>query len=96
MTTYNLLLLDKAIQHHYESTEVIRPTQEEVETALRYITIELQDLKHLNAELLITLKGINNILKGSPVVDESDMIQILNKINTILLGTLNTVERHMR
>lgn len=64
MTTYNLLILDKAIQHHYETTAVVRPTQEAVETALRNITIELQDLKQQNAELLITLENIKDRLKS--------------------------------
>lgn len=50
MTTYNLHILARAIQHHYESTEVICPTQEEVEIAHQALTIEIQDLKGLNSE----------------------------------------------
>jgi hypothetical protein len=64
MTTYNLLILDKAIQHHYESTAVICPSQEEVENALKAVTIELQDLKELNAELLISLEAVSGMLKN--------------------------------
>jgi hypothetical protein len=90
MTTYNLLILDKAIQHHYESTEVIRPTQEAVETALRDITIELQDLKQQNAELLITLENIKDRLKSE---DRNDAIEALEqRVNR----AINIVKRHMR
>jgi hypothetical protein len=90
MTTYNLLILDKAIQHHYESTEVIRPTQEAVETALRDITIELQDLKQQNAELLITLENIKDRLKSE---DRNDAIEELEqRVNR----AINIVKRHMR
>jgi hypothetical protein len=96
MTTYNLLILDKAIQHHYESTEVICPTQEEVENALQAVTIELQDLKEQNAELLLTLNAIRNMLKGGRVLNEMVMSEILNKINTLVLGTINRLERHIR
>jgi hypothetical protein len=90
MTTYNLLILDKAIQHHYESTEVIRPTQEAVETALRDITIELHDLKQQNAELLITLEAIKNRLKGEDRTDAIEAIELRVE------GAINTVKRHMR
>jgi Zn-dependent M16 (insulinase) family peptidase len=96
MTTYNLLILDKAIQHHYESTEVICPTQEEVENALQAVTIELQDLKEQNAELLLTLNAIRNMLKGGRVLNEMQMSEILNKINTLVFGTINRLERHIR
>ena len=96
MTTYNLLILDKAIQHHYESREVICPTQEEVENALQAVTIELQDLKEQNAELLLTLNAIRNMLKGGRVLNEMVMSEILNKINTLVLGTINRLERHIR
>jgi hypothetical protein len=91
MTTYNLLILDKAIQHHYESTEVICPTQEEVETALRDIRIELRDLKEENAELLLTLNGIQNVLKGSPVVTEFDMVEMIRKIQSITFQQLTYI-----
>lgn len=96
MTTYNLLILDKAIQHHYESREIICPTQEEVENALQAVTIELQDLKEQNAELLLTLNAIRNMLKGGLVLNEMQMSEILNKINTLVLGTINRLERHIR
>ena len=96
MTTYNLLIIDKAIQHHYESTEVIRPSQEEVEDALQAVTIELQDMKEQNAELLLTLNAIRNMLKGGRVLNEMVMSEILNKINTLVLGTINRLERHIR
>jgi Zn-dependent M16 (insulinase) family peptidase len=96
MTTYNLLILDKAIQHHYESTEVIRPSQEEVEDALQAVTIELQDMKEQNAELLLTLNAIRNMLKGGRVLNEMQMSEILNKINTLVFGTINRLERHIR
>ena len=92
MTTYNLLILDKAIQHHYESTEVICPTQEEVENALQAVTIELQDLKEQNAELLLTLNGIQNVLKGNPVVTEFDMVEMIHKIQSITFIGLNKVK----
>jgi 2-phospho-L-lactate guanylyltransferase (CobY/MobA/RfbA family) len=59
MTTHNLLILDKAIQHHYESTEVICPSQEEVENALRDITIELQDLKEQNERMSAVLQELD-------------------------------------
>jgi len=90
MTTYNLLILDKAIQHHYESTEVIRPTQEAVETALRDITIELQDLKQQNAELLITLENIKDRLKSEDRTDAIEAIELRVE------GAINTVKRHMQ
>lgn len=96
MTTYNLLILDKAIQHHYESREIICPSQEEVENALRDIRIELQDLKEQNAELLLTLNAIRNMLKGGRVLNEMQMSDILNKINTLVFGTINRLERHIR
>jgi Zn-dependent M16 (insulinase) family peptidase len=96
MTTYNLLIIDKAIQHHYESTAVICPSQEEVENALQAVTIELQDLKEQNAELLLTLNAIRNMLKGGRVLNEMQMSEILNKINTLVLGTINRLERHIR
>ena len=92
MTTYNLLILDKAIQHNYESTEVICPTQEEVENALQAVTIELQDLKQQNAELLITLNGIQNVFKGNPVVTEFDMVEMIHKIQSITFIGLNKVK----
>ncbi len=90
MTTYNLLILDKAIQHHYESTEVICPTQEAVETALRDITIELQDLKQQNAELLITLENIKDRFKSEDRIDAIEAIELLVE------GAINTVKRHMQ
>jgi hypothetical protein len=90
MTTYNLLILDKAIQHHYESTEVICPTQEAVETALRDITIELQDLKQQNAELLITLENIKDRLKSEDRTDAIEAIELRVE------GAINTVKRHMQ
>jgi Zn-dependent M16 (insulinase) family peptidase len=96
MTTYNLLIIDKAIQHHYESTEVIRPSQEEVEDALQAVTIELQDMKEQNAELLLTLNAIRNMVKGGRVLNEMQMSEILNKINTLVFGTINRLERHIR
>ena len=70
MTTYNLLILDKAIQHHYESKEVMCPTQEEAENALRDITIEIQELKQQNAELLIALERIRDWSKDEDRNDE--------------------------
>jgi hypothetical protein len=91
MTTYNLLILDKAIQHHYESTEVIRPSQEEVEDALADIALEIQRLKEEKAELLITLNGIQNVLKGAPVVTEFDMVEMIHKIQSITFIGLNKV-----
>jgi len=96
MTTYNLHIIDKAIQHHYESNAVIRPTQDDVEWAFQNIKIELQDLKEQNAELLLTLNVINNMLKGGLVLDEFKMAERLNKIKTLVFGTLNTVQRHIR
>ena len=92
MTTYNLLILDKAIQHHYESREIICPSQEEVEDALQAVTIELQDLKQQNAELLITLNGIQNVFKGNPVVTEFDMIGMIHTIQGLTSSTLNKVK----
>jgi hypothetical protein len=96
MTTYNLLILDKMIQHHYESTEIVCPSQEEVENALQAVTIELQDLKQQNAELLITLNGIYNIIKGNPVVTEFDMVEMIHKIRTITFVGLNKVKGEMK
>jgi len=97
MTTYNLLILDKAIQHHYESTEVIRPTQEEVENALKAVTIELQDLKELNSELLITLKGIKGMLKDEHLKKEwYDRAKRIEDIEQLIDGTVNRVQRYMR
>jgi uncharacterized protein (DUF305 family) len=92
MTTYNLLILDKMIQHHYESTEVIRPSQEEVEDALADIALEIQRLKEEKAELLITLNGIQNVMKGSPVVTEFDMVEMIHKIQKITFLGLNKVK----
>jgi hypothetical protein len=92
MTTYNLLILDKAIQHHYESTEVIRPSQEEVEDALADIALEIQRLKEEKAELMVTLNGIQNVLKGSPVVTEFDMVEMIHKIQSITFIGLNKVK----
>jgi hypothetical protein len=92
MTTYNLLILDKAIQHHYESTEVICPSQEEVEDALADIALEIQRLKEEKAELLITLNGIQNVMKGSPVVTEFDMVEMIRKIQSITFIGLNKVK----
>ena len=92
MTTYNLLILDKAIQHHYESEEVIRPSQEEVEDALADIALEIQRLKEKNAELMVTLNGIQNVLKGSPVVTEFDMVEMIRKIQGITFIGLNKVK----
>ena len=91
MTTYNLLILDKAIQHHYESTEVIRPSQEEVEDALADVALEIQRLKEEKAELMVTLNGIQNVLKGSPVVTEFDMVEMIRKIQSITFIGLNKV-----
>jgi len=90
MTTYNLLILDKAIQHHYESTEVIKPTQEEVETALRDITIELQDLKQQNAELMITVKAVKGMLKNEY------RTKGIEEMEQLVEAAINTIERHMR
>lgn len=90
MTTYNLLILDKAIQHHYESTEVIKPTQEEVETALRDITIELQDLKQQNAELLITVKALKGMLKNEY------RTKGIEEMEQLVEAAINTIERHIR
>ena len=56
MTTYNILILDKMIQHHYESTEVIRPAQEEVENALNSIKWDIWTLEERNAEMLYLFK----------------------------------------
>jgi hypothetical protein len=95
MTTYNLLILDKAIQHHYESTAVICPSQEEVEDALADISLEIQRLKEQNAELLITLNGIQNVFKGNPVVNEFDMIGMIHKIQGLTLAGLNKVKGQM-
>jgi hypothetical protein len=92
MTTYNLLILDKAIQHHYESEEVICPSQEEVEDALADISLEIQRLKEQNAELLIALNGIQNVLKGNPVVTEFDMVEMIHKIQSITFIGLNKVK----
>ena len=92
MTTYNLLILDKAIQHHYESTAVICPSQEEVEDALADISLEIQRLKEQNAELLITLNGIQNVFKGNPVVNEFDMVEMIQKIQSITFIGLNKVK----
>ncbi len=83
MTTYNLLILDKMIQHHYESREIICPTQEEVENALRDIRIELQDLKEENAELMVTLNAINNVLTGTHPANEFSLIEMVYKIKNI-------------
>jgi hypothetical protein len=92
MTTYNLLILDKAIQHHYESTEVIRPSQEEVEDALADIALEIQRLKEEKAELLITLNGIQNVLKGSPVLNKISIVEMIHKIQKITFLGLNKVK----
>jgi hypothetical protein len=92
MTTYNLLILDKAIQHHYESEEVIRPSQEEVEDALADISLEIQRLKEQNAELLITLNGIQNVLKGSPVLNKISIVEMIHKIQSITFIGLNKVK----
>ena len=92
MTTYNLLILDKMIQHHYESTEVIRPSQEEVEDALADVALEIQRLKEEKAELMVTLNGIQNVLKGSPVVTEFDMVEMIRKIQSITFIGLNKVK----
>jgi hypothetical protein len=91
MTTYNLLILDKAIQHHYESTEVIRPSQEEVENALADIALEIQRLKEEKAELLITLNGIQNVLKGSPVLNKISNREMIHKIQSITFVGLKKV-----
>ncbi len=91
MTTYNLLILDKMIQHHYESTEVIRPSQEEVEDALADIALEIQRLKEEKAELLIALNGIQNVFKGNPVVTEFDMVEMIRKIQSITFVGLKKV-----
>jgi hypothetical protein len=92
MTTYNLLILDKAIQHHYESTAVICPSQEEVEDALADISLEIQRLKEEKAELMVTLNGIQNVLKGNPVVTEFDMVEMIHKIQSITFIGLNKVK----
>jgi hypothetical protein len=92
MTTYNLLIIDKAIQHHYESTAVICPSQEEVEDALADIALEIQRLKEERAELLITLNGIQNVFKGNPVVNEFDMIGMIHTIQGLTSSTLNKVK----
>jgi hypothetical protein len=95
MTTYNLLIIDKAIQHHYESTEVIRPSQEEVENALADISLEIQRLKEQNAELLITLNGIQNVLKGSPVLNKISIVEMIHKIQGLTLAGLNKLKGQM-
>jgi len=92
MTTYNLLILDKMIQHHYESTEVIRPSQEEVEDALADIALEIQRLKEEKAELLITLNGIQNVMKGSPVLNKISIVEMIHKIQSITFIGLNKVK----
>ena len=91
--TYNLLILHKMIQHHYESTEVIRPSQEEVENALNSITWDIRGLEEQNAELLLTLNSINNILRGSPVVNEVDMAEMIHKIQSITFIGLQSIQR---
>lgn len=91
MTTYNLLILDKMIQHHYESTEVICPSQEEVEDALADIALEIQRLKEEKAELMVTLNAINNVFKGNPVVDEFGMVEMIHKIQGITFIGLKKV-----
>jgi hypothetical protein len=91
MTTYNLLILDKMIQHHYESEEVICPSQEEVENALADIALEIQRLKEQNAELLITLNGIQNVMKGSPVLNKISIVEMIHKIQSITFIGLNKV-----
>jgi hypothetical protein len=91
MTTYNLLILDKMIQHHYESEEVICPSQEEVENALADIALEIQRLKEQNAELLITLNGIQNVMKGSPVLNKISIVEMIHKIQKITFIGLNKV-----
>jgi hypothetical protein len=95
MTTYNLLIIDKVIQHHYESTAVICPTQEEVENALADLALEIQRLKEEKAELLITLNGIQNVFKGNPVVNEFDMIGMIHTIQGLTSSTLNKVKGQM-
>ncbi len=92
MTTYNLLIIDKAIQHHYESTAVICPSQEEVEDALADISLEIQRLKEERAELMVTLNAIQNVLKGNPVVNEFDMVEMIQKIQSITFIGLNKVK----
>ena len=92
MTTYNLLILDKAIQHHYESEEVICPSQEEVEDALADIALEIQRLKEEKAELLITLNGIQNVMKGSPVLNKISIVEMIHKIQSITFIGLNKVK----
>lgn len=97
MTAYNLLILDKMIQHHYETNAVIRPTQEEVETALIHITNEIDDLKRLNAELLITVKAVKGMLKDEHMKNEwYDRGKRIEEIEQVIDGTINTVERHIR
>lgn len=95
MTTYNLLIIDKAIQHHYESTAVICPSQEEVENALADISLEIQRLKEQNAELLITLNGIQNVLKGSPVLNKISIVEMIHKIQGLTLAGLNKLKGQM-
>jgi hypothetical protein len=95
MTTYNLLIIDKAIQHHYESTEVICPSQEEVENALADIALEIQRLKEDRAELMVTLNAIQNVFKGNPVVNEFDMVEMIHKIQGLTLAGLNKLKGQM-
>jgi hypothetical protein len=95
MTTYNLLIIDKVIQHHYESTAVICPSQEEVEDALADISLEIQRLKEQNAELLITLNGIQNVLKGSPVLNKISIVEMIHKIQGLTLAGLNKLKGQM-
>jgi hypothetical protein len=93
MTTYNLLILDEMIQHHYKSTAVICPSQEEVETALKALTIELQDLKGLNSELLMTLKVIKDMLKDEHMKNEwYDRSQRIKEIEQLIDSTVNRIQ----
>jgi len=93
MTTYNLHILDEMIQHHYESTEVICPSQEEVENALKALTIEIQDLKGLNSELLITLKVIKDMLKDEHMKNEwYDRSQRIKDIEQLIDSTVNRIQ----
>jgi len=73
ITTHSLRILDKAIQHHYESTEISCPTQEEVENALVELTLEIQRLKEENEMMLKALEKFTKI-EGEPPTSTINMI----------------------
>jgi hypothetical protein len=89
VTTYHLFILDKAIQHHYESKDVICPSQEQVEDALVGVGLELERLTEEIWELKMAMNAIRNIFKGNPAVTEFQMAEMMHEIHRIVLSTLD-------